>query len=59
MPDETKRDKVTLEEPMVSRLAMTDALGQADDRQRRHHRRGVLSLTVLTRRESIKGQGHR
>jgi hypothetical protein len=33
---------------MVITLAMTDALGQADDRQRRHHRRGVIEAQLST-----------
>jgi hypothetical protein len=41
MADELKNDKVTLEELMVSTLAMTDALVKTDDRQGCHHRRRV------------------
>ena len=39
MSEETKSERVTLEELMVSNLAMTDAFGEVDDRQRVHHRR--------------------
>ena len=43
MADETKTDKVTLEELMVSTLAMTDALVKLLIAKGHHHRRGVQS----------------
>jgi len=43
MADKTKSDRVTLEELIVSTLAMTDTLAKADDRERRQHRGGVQS----------------
>ena len=44
MADPENRVKVTLEELMVSTLAMTDALSKALDRKGSHHRRGVYRL---------------
>jgi hypothetical protein len=41
MVDETQKPTVTLEELVVSTLAMTDALGQAFNSQGRHHRRRI------------------
>jgi hypothetical protein len=41
MAEETKNDRLTLEELMVSTLAMTDALAKLMIAKGPHHRRGV------------------
>jgi hypothetical protein len=43
MADETQKETVTLEELMVSNLAMSDVNSKAVNRERRLYRRGVQS----------------